>query len=47
MKKEIHQGTNGSGETIWHVVTINQSGDWRHMETFKSKAEAECWMKWA
>ena len=47
MKKEIHTGVNGSGLTIWHVVTVGKTGSWDHIETFKTKAEAESWIKWA
>jgi hypothetical protein len=46
-RKELHKGINGSGQTIYLVVTVDESGRWIWTERFNSKPEAECWMKWA
>ena len=46
--REIREGVSGSGNTIYLVVTAcAKTGQWIHSETFRSKSEAECWMKWA
>jgi len=47
MNKELHTGTNGNGNTNYLAVTVNESGDWKHVETFDTKAEAINWIKWA
>ncbi len=45
--KELHTGTNGSGDTIWMVVTVDPAGAWKWIERFDTKAEARNWMRWA
>ena len=46
--KELHEGINGNGNTVYLVVTVRDSdGSWRHTERFDSKSEAEAWKKWA
>ena len=44
--KELHEGINGSGNTIWIVATV-KDGIWMWQERFMNKKEAECWLKWA
>jgi len=45
--KEMHEGINGSGKTLYMVVTVcTQTGRWLHSEDFTNKAEAMHWMKW-
>ena len=45
--KELHTGVNGSGNTVYLVVTVNAQGQWVWIERFDSKAEAESWLKYA
>jgi hypothetical protein len=46
--KELHEGVNGKGGTVYMVVTVNSTtGAWLHIERFDTKAEAEAWIKWA
>lgn len=46
--KELKEGVNGSGNTVFLVFTIRDSdGACLHVEYFNSKAEAENWIKWA
>jgi len=45
---EKHNGTNGSGEAIFLIVTVSdENGEWLHIETFTNEAEANNWIKWA
>jgi len=48
-RKELNEtGINGRGETVYSVVTVDsETGQWKHVERFDSKAEALNWMKWA
>ena len=49
----LEQGIDGAGNTVWIVTSIRDlkerrtliSG--RHMEYFKTKSEAELWIKYA
>ena len=45
--REIREGVDGSGKTIWLVNTFNSAGQCIWIEYFRNRAEAECWMKWA
>lgn len=47
--KEINDnGINGSGHKVWQVITIvTSTGQYHHIETFDTKAEATTWIKWA
>jgi len=46
--KEIHNGINGSGNTVWIVVTVcDTTGRWLWQETFTREAEAKSWFKYA
>ncbi len=47
MKKELHTGINGSGATVYLVVTVSETGGWKHIEKFDTEAEALNWIKWA
>ncbi len=42
----ITEGVNGSGKTIYLVVT-EVDGRWVHTEKFFNKAEAERWLEYA
>lgn len=44
---ELHEGVAGNGDKVWLVVAVNEAGQWVFTHRFHSKAEAECWMKWA
>ena len=50
MKVELKEGINGSGKTVW-LVQIERKGSKgqtiRHIETFATKEEAECWIKYS
>lgn len=47
-RKEMVEGIDGTGRTMWMVVTVDvETGRWIWTERFTSKREAECWMKWA
>lgn len=51
-RKELHEGVGGSGDTIYMVVTVETDivtkiDRWSHIEKFKNKAEAKCWLRWA
>ena len=45
--KELREGINGSGHTMWMVVSVDADGNWKHIEYFDSKAEALCWLQYA
>ena len=42
----ITEGVNGSGQTVYMVVT-EVDGRWTHIERFTSLKEAQSWLKWA
>jgi hypothetical protein len=42
----ITEGINGSGEKVWLVVSVTETGAWDHIESFDNKEEAEHWMTW-
>lgn len=44
--RTLEQGINGSGHTVWIVVTW-KNGGWHHAERFTCKGEALNWMRWA
>ena len=44
---QLVEGTAGNGSTIYLVVTVNASDDWKHVERFQNKAEAVNWIRWA
>lgn len=51
-RKELHEGVGGSGDTTYMVVTVETDivtkiDRWSHIEYFKDKAEAKCWLRWA
>lgn len=46
--KEITEGVNGSGKTVYLVNTVcDVTGRWIHTERFNTKSEAESWVKYA
>lgn len=47
MRKELHTGINGKGNTTWIVVTVASNGRWLYMEYFDNEPEALCWLRWA
>ena len=45
---KLNEGINGSGQKVWILYTErtgSQGQAIRHQETFKSKSEAEMWIK--
>ncbi len=45
--REIREGVNGSGKTVWLVNTFNADGKCIWIEYFTSRAEAERWVEFA
>ena len=45
--KELHEGINGSGNKVWTVAIVNETGRWIFMHRFTNKEEALNWIKWA
>jgi len=46
MKKEIGEGLNGSGHTVWMVYSM-RGNLCIHIEYFDTLAEANSWIRWA
>lgn len=44
---ELHTGINGSGNTVYLVVAVDDKGNWKFTHTFTNEKEAKNWMKWA
>jgi hypothetical protein len=43
---ELHEGLNGSGNTVYLVVRVNAAGDWLFIHRFSAKEAAFNWMKY-
>lgn len=41
------EGISGTGAVRYQVVSVDETGAWRHVEYFDSKAEARSWLRWA